>query len=158
MLTKNDHPCFAHYKKYDHDISRVYCSFFLARWQYYVTVDMILMIITLLNPIRSASIPNAFCGIKILKIDRGQLMCTDPQQAFSTIPREFSYIYNACFLSKVLKLNDRNRKMWLTMGLKESIKIKNKLYRKCKKYPSPDNEQRYKSCRNKLNSLLKLAE
>ena len=77
---------------------------------------MILMVITLLNPIRSASFPNAFCGNKILKIDRDKLMCTDPQQAFSTIPREFSYIYNACFLSKVLKLNYRNRKMWLTIS------------------------------------------
>ena len=86
------------------------------------------------------------------------LLCTDSQESFSTFHKEFSYIYNSCFPSKILKLNYRNRKIWLTNGMKESIKIKNKLYRKCKKYPSPENEQRYKSYRNKLNSLLKLAE
>ena len=52
------------------------------------------------------------------------LLCTDSQESFSTFHKEFSYIYNSCFPSKILKLNYRNRKIWLTNGMKESIKIK----------------------------------
>ena len=51
-----------------------------------------------------------------------------------------------------------NRKTWLTAGLKQSIKLKNKLYFKSKKYPTSVNIHNYKVYRNKLNSLLRKTE
>ena len=57
-----------------------------------------------------------------------------------------------------IKLNYRNRKLWLTHGLKKSIKTKNKLYVKSIKTPTLHNIKIYKEYRNKLNSLLRKAE
>ena len=51
-----------------------------------------------------------------------------------------------------------NRKPWLSDGLGNSIRNKNKLYHKYKKIPSVKNESSYKSFRNKLNHMLKIAE
>ena len=51
-----------------------------------------------------------------------------------------------------------NRKPGLTQGLKDSIKVKNKLYKKCLKVKTVANETIYKTYRNKLNHLLKIAE
>ena len=49
-------------------------------------------------------------------------------------------------------------KTWLTAGLKQSIKLKNKLYFKSKKYSTSVNVHNYKVYINKLNSLLRKTE
>ena len=51
-----------------------------------------------------------------------------------------------------------NRKPWLSEGLKNSIRHKNKLYVKCKKVKSAFNEEQYKTYRRKLQQLMKVAE
>jgi hypothetical protein len=59
-----------------------------------------------------------------------------------------------------LKINIRykNRKPWLSDGLKKSIKIKNNLYVKQLKNGGIEHKERYKQYRNKLNHLLRMAE
>ena len=47
-------------------------------------------------------------------------------------------------------------KHWFTVGLKESIKKKNKLYKISVKHPTAHNVTMYKNYRNMLHSLLKL--
>ena len=51
-----------------------------------------------------------------------------------------------------------NRKPWLSDGLRNSIRNKNKLYYKYEKIPPVKNASSYKSFRNKLNHVLKIAE
>ena len=48
--------------------------------------------------------------------------------------------------------------MWLTQGLKDAIKNKNKLYKKYLNIPSAAIEVKYKTYRNKLSHILQKAE
>ena len=84
---------------------------------------------------------------------------TDCQAAFSLFYTSFKEIYNKCFPLKFIKLDQyKNRKSWLTSGLKSSIKQKNKLYVCMLKNPSFSNCERYKRYRNRLHKLLRNAE
>ena len=51
-----------------------------------------------------------------------------------------------------------NRKPWLSEGLKNSIKQKNKLYLKFKKVSSAHNDESYKGYKRKLQQLMKVAD
>ena len=82
----------------------------------------------------------------------------DPQDAYTTFLRDFTAHYDTCFPIKVVKHGYRNRKPWLTDGLKKSIKNKNKLFRRCKKTKYTQHELEYKRYRNKLHGLLLKAE
>ena len=82
----------------------------------------------------------------------------EANEAFETFYSKFNEIYNECFPIVTLKSKYKTRKLWLTDGLKCSIKIKNKLYIKSKRNPSNQNIDEYKVYKNKLNRLLKLAE
>ena len=59
---------------------------------------------------------------------------------------------------KKIKMGYKTRKPWLSPGLKESIKLKNKLYIKHKRYPTTNSESIYKRYRNQLTSILTKAE
>ena len=81
------------------------------------------------------------------------------ETAFSTFHGTFKSIYDKVFPLKRIKLNNySNRKQWLSLGLKNSIKCKNKLYIKYMRHPTTPNEQLYKKYRNNLHILLKQAE
>ena len=82
----------------------------------------------------------------------------DPQIAYARFNDIFSLGYNQCFPLKKIKLGYKNRKPWLSEGLKTSIKIKNKLFIKYKCNSTPQNEAKYKEYRNKVNSLIRKAE
>ena len=81
---------------------------------------------------------------------------TDMQTAYSLFHSKFLRLYNIHFPKQKLKYN--TRKPWLTQGLKDAIRKKNKLYKKYLKMPSALNEITYKSYRNKLNHILKKSE
>ena len=83
---------------------------------------------------------------------------SDAQRAYSMFYNDFNEAYNICFPMKTYKYGYRTRKPWLSEGMKQSIKIKNKLYRKSKKSANPEHELQYKRYRNKLNKLLLDAE
>ena len=70
----------------------------------------------------------------------------------------FKSIYNESFPVIKTKRKYRNRLPWLTAGLKESIKRKNKLYRISIKHPISYNITLYREYRNKLNTLIKTEE
>ena len=70
----------------------------------------------------------------------------------------FKSIYNESFPVMKTKRKYRNRLPWLTTGLKESIKRKNKLYRISLKHPTSYNNTVYREYRNKLKTLLKIEE
>ena len=59
--------------------------------------------------------------------------CCDTQQAFSIYYEIFTKHYDACFHKRETKIKYNNRKPWLSAGLKQSKKKKNKLYKKALK-------------------------
>ena len=86
------------------------------------------------------------------------LNTNDPQDAYSTFLNDYTSIYEKSFPLKSFKNGYKNRKPWLTEGLKASIEKKNKMFRRCKKVNDPELERIYKNHRNKLNSLIHIAE
>ena len=80
------------------------------------------------------------------------------QDAFSKLHSKLKFLYDEAFPKRKIKIRYYNKKPWLSEELKESIKWKNKLYTKSKKYPSAFNETTYKTYRNNLNKKLIKAE
>ena len=78
--------------------------------------------------------------------------------AFKLFYDQFGEKYEKHFPEKVRKLGYKNKKPWLTEGLKTAIKKKNKLYIKSVKEFSPQSLSDYKVYKSHLNRLLKLAE
>ena len=66
--------------------------------------------------------------------------------------------YNNCFPLNKIKVTYKNRKTWLTTGMKNAIKEKNKLFMLQKKQPYMYYKTKYKNYRNKLNNILIKAE
>ena len=83
---------------------------------------------------------------------------SDTQSVLSLFYSRFIKLFDKHFPRKKIKLQYNTRKPWLTPALKQSIRIKNKLYRKLITIGSSYYECQYKMYRNKLNSLLKCAE
>ena len=86
------------------------------------------------------------------------LSCDDPQNAYSSFSNEYLSLYNDCFPLKTVRNGYKNRKPWLSEGLKKSIKTKNRLFRRHMKIKKNDHELLYKRYRNKLHGLLLKAE
>ena len=82
----------------------------------------------------------------------------DAQDSFTIFQKIIIMHYEEAFPLTQVKVGYHNRKPWLTIALKNSIKNKNKLYFMYRKSPSCENEIKYKKYRNKLNSLIRIAE
>ena len=83
---------------------------------------------------------------------------TDTQSAYSKFHEVISTKYNACFL--ICKISEKYYKniTWLSSALKESMKNKNKLYRKSKKSGDSEKVSFYEKYRNKLSQFIRSAE
>ena len=77
---------------------------------------------------------------------------------FASFMKIFKSIYNESFPAMKTKRKYRNRLPWLTTGLKESIKRKNKLYEIFRKHPTSYYDTVYRDYRNRLKTLLKIEE
>ena len=82
----------------------------------------------------------------------------DPQSSYSMFMKDYIDIYNSNFPMKQIKIGYKTRKTWLSEGMKNSIKMKNRLYRRHKRTGCPEHEDTYKRYRNKLNGILLAAE
>ena len=82
----------------------------------------------------------------------------NPSEAYTHFHNIFINTYNSCFPYKQAKNNYKNKKVWLTQALKNSIKNKNKLFILTRRHPSELNFSNYKKYRNRLNQLLRTAE
>ena len=89
-----------------------------------------------------------------VEIDRA----TDTQQAFDLFHNQLTELHNKHFPKVRIKKKYSNIKLWLSEGLKNSIRHKNKLYVKCKKVKSAFSEKLYKTYKRKLQQLMKVAE
>jgi hypothetical protein len=98
-------------------------------------------------------------GSEITMVDwQNVLSNNNGPEAFNHFYEKFTGCFNNCFPEKVRKVNYRNRKPWLSQGLKTAIKNKNKLYVKSSKSPTPQNISKYKSYKSQLSKLLKQSE
>ena len=89
-----------------------------------------------------------------VEIDRA----TDTQQAFDLFHSQLTELYNKHFPKVSIKKTYSNRMPWLSDGLKNSIRHKNRLNVKCKKVKSAFNEELYKTYKRILQQLMKVAE
>ena len=81
------------------------------------------------------------------------------QASYSEFHRVISQKYNKCFPYRKMNKPYHNNKPWLTNAMKESIKMKNKLYIiRNKGNMSDESNERYRMYRNKLNHILRSAE
>ena len=78
--------------------------------------------------------------------------------AFNIFYDYFIKTYDECFPFKMHKIGYKNRKPWLTHGLKIAIMNKNKLYEQYRKNASTGRLEIYKMYKSKLNKLLRTAE
>ena len=69
---------------------------------------------------------------------------------FASFMNIFKSIYNESFPVMKTKRKYRNRLPWLTSGLKESIRCKNKLFRISLKHPTSYNNTLYREYKNLL--------
>ena len=83
---------------------------------------------------------------------------TDIQDAYSLFSNYFTKIYNESFPIRSVFTTYRNRLPWLSDGLRESIKHKNKLYRISVRRPYLKYKLEYKKYHNKLNHLIRISE
>ena len=84
--------------------------------------------------------------------------CRDPQECYSVFINEILVAYNNSFPLANTTIRKRKHKPWITMGLRHSIRTKNKLYMYYLKKPTVFNETNYKRYRNKINCLITVAE
>ena len=82
----------------------------------------------------------------------------DPQTAYTCFFNDYRHMYDESFPSKTLIQGYKTRKPWLTEGMKESIKKKNKMYRAYIKTKNREQELVYRKYRNRLNGLMFKAE
>ena len=87
------------------------------------------------------------------------LNISDSQAAYTLFLKKYLEVYNHCFPTYIPNNGYKNRKNWLTEGLKTSIKIKNKLYCQCLKHPNQNElKEKCKLYRKQLKSLLQMSE
>ena len=73
----------------------------------------------------------------------------------SEVSAEPEYVTKRSLSEKnIIRIRYRNRKSWLTPGLKDAIKLKNKLYFKSHKHPPKSGEMKYKHYKKNLNIIL----
>lgn len=96
---------------------------------------------------------------KLREIDWRQFLnIAECQPAFSAFYAAYTKCFNESFPITKIKIGYRNRKPWLTDNLKESIKVKNQLYRKFLKYRTEVHRQEYLKYKRILKNILRRAE
>ena len=67
-------------------------------------------------------------------------------------------LINKCLPLKKVKRKITDKSEWLTKGILISCVQKNNLYKKLKKTPSDENELTYKTFKNKLTHIIRIAK
>jgi len=83
---------------------------------------------------------------------------SNPDTAYNKFIDPYKRIYDEAFPIKKKKIIYRNSKPWLTIGLINSIKKKNVLYKKFLRTKLDVDKETFRQYRNKLHHLLKIAE
>ena len=84
----------------------------------------------------------------------------DPTKSLQAFLKILCELYDKYFPVKISKRSNIKRlnNSWISKGLKKSSKTKERLYKKFLKCPTKSNEEKYKTYRNKLNHLVRIAK
>ena len=82
----------------------------------------------------------------------------NPDSAYDTFLTILTSLINKCLPLKKVKRKINDKSEWLTKGILISCVQKNNLFKKLKKTPSQENELTYKTCKNKLTHLIRIAK
>ena len=84
----------------------------------------------------------------------------DPNTAYNIFIDKYTGLFDTCFPFKTIKGKALNsfRKPWLTKSLLKSINKKNKLYKQYLRHRSNEKLLKYKTYKNKLTNLLRVAK
>lgn len=84
----------------------------------------------------------------------------DVNVAYYNFITVFQNIYDECFPYIYISNSKRRKKRhpWITTGILQSIKRKNKLYRKMLKNPNMDNSDKFRTYRNKLTHIIRISK
>ena len=84
----------------------------------------------------------------------------DPNTAYNIFISKYTGLFDTCFHFKTIKGKALNsfRKPWFTKSLLRSINKKNKLYKQYLRHRSNEKLLKYKTYKNKLTNLLRVAK
>ena len=84
----------------------------------------------------------------------------DPNTAYNIFINKYTGLFDTCFHFKTIKGKALNsfRKPWFTKSLLRSINKKNKLYKQYLRHRSNEKLLKYKTYKNKLTNLLRVAK
>ena len=82
----------------------------------------------------------------------------NPDSAYDTFLSILTSLINKCLPLKKVKRKINDKSEWLTKGILISCVQKNNLFKKQKKTPSQENELTYKTYKNKLTHLIRIAK
>ena len=82
----------------------------------------------------------------------------NPDSAYDTFLSILTSLINKCLPLKKVKRKITDKSEWLTKGILISCVQKNNLYKKLKKTPSDENELTYKTFKNKLTHIIRIAK
>ena len=83
---------------------------------------------------------------------------TNPSLALAIYYRNWNTAFNKAFPTKMLSINRKKDKDWITLGLRVSIRHKNRLYQKYITHPTLTNKLKYTTYKNKLTECIRKAE
>ena len=86
---------------------------------------------------------------------------SDVNESYTNFVNTFNKIHDECIPLKKKRFRSQknnSRSPWISFALLKCIRRKNVLYKKFLKKPTDVNIEKYKKCRNKLNSTLRLAK
>ena len=86
------------------------------------------------------------------------LECHDTQKAYTIFHTKLLACFNQSFPQEVIHIKYKTKYQWITPAIQNSIKYKNKLYIKYKKYPTSKSEHNYKAYKKYLANILHYAE
>ena len=86
------------------------------------------------------------------------MACNDAAISYKLFLKKFKDVYEKCFPYAQPKSVYKDRKPWLTLSLKKSIKTKNKLYTRYLHLKTIESKSNYTQYRNRLKSVMKAAE
>ena len=86
------------------------------------------------------------------------LECFDPQECYTKFFKKLNEVYEISFPFRKYVTSYKNRKPWLTEGIKAAIKRKNELWVKCKTYSSMHFALQYNEYKKYLQRVCRKAE
>ena len=96
--------------------------------------------------------------MKVSSTSWNNILASDSDTSYQNFLNHFKSLYNECF--PLRKTNPRKSldKPWMTNGLKNCCRKKNNFYKKFLHHKTIETENRYKQYKNKLVSVLRIAE